>query len=334
VRVTIKDIANEVGVSHPTVSKALANLPGVNEETRKRILEVAKKLNYVPNVAAQRLAKRKSRSIGFIWNSNENLFLYHLCNKLQAEAKKRNIDVLITMSEPSEAITNLYNHCVDFVFCWGKKTNGIENKIREYVKNGCHFIFVDRNELSCADSVCIDRFTGIYESVCYLHSMGHRNLLFVGKESDKKKGFESAVKELEIKDKCYSFDIESDYYLDYHEYEKELTIKFFRVWDCVNRPTAIILDSQNLAMGFLNVFKKLNISIPEDLSLITYDDIPEYSVYPVALTTISPSVSEIARKVVERFEDYYSGKNSEQISLKIVPELKIRDSVKRIIQQF
>ena len=97
--VTIKDIAIAAGVSHPTVSKALNNAPGVSDETRRRILKLAAQMNYVPNMAARRLANKGNRSIGFIWPKAEGIFFYHLVNALQEEAGARGIDVLVSMSD-------------------------------------------------------------------------------------------------------------------------------------------------------------------------------------------------------------------------------------------
>ena len=107
--VTIKDIAQAAGVTHPTVSKALNNAPGVRAETRQRILELAEQMNYIPNVAAKRLAKQKNRSLGFIWPQIEGLFFYHLCSDLQREAVRRDIDVVVSMSEPSKALRTFTN---------------------------------------------------------------------------------------------------------------------------------------------------------------------------------------------------------------------------------
>ena len=76
--VTIKDIAIAAGVSHPTVSKALNNAPGVSDETRRKILKLAAQMNYTPNMAAKRLANKGNRSIGFIWPKAEGIFFYHL----------------------------------------------------------------------------------------------------------------------------------------------------------------------------------------------------------------------------------------------------------------
>ncbi len=329
-RVTIKDIANEVGVSHPTVSKALANLPGVKKETRKKILETARRMNYVPNVAAQRLAKRKSRSIGFIWNSMENLFLYHLCNRLQKEAEKKNIDLLITMSDPTDAINDLYNHCVDYIFAFGSFKGVTERKLKDYRKSGCGLMLVGGKETSAIDNLVIDRFAGIYNTVLYLYECGHRNIAFFGRGGGKKSGFIAASQQLNIYNEENVIFVESDYYQDYQEYEEELISKFSKLWNSDNPPTALVLDSQNLAMGFLNVFIKLKISIPEDLSLITYDDIPEYFMYPVRLTTVSPSFSEMADIIINRFEDYYKGNTEKNASYTVVPQLVIRDSVKKI----
>lgn len=329
-RVTIKDIAKEVGVSHPTVSKALADLPGININTKRRIMEAAERMNYVPNVAAQRLAKRKSRSIGFVWNNSENLFLYHLCTKIQKKAEENNIDLLITMSEDSRSINNLYNHCVDFIFCWNSGELDISPKrLKELRKSGCGFMFLGGNKNGFSDNLIIDREQGVRNVVNYFIENGHRRIAFFGIESEKKTGFINSIREFGLaSEQNPVVMIESSYYKNFKEYENELYEKFSVLKNSEYPPTALFLDSQNLTMGFLNVFKKLNISVPEDLSLITYDDIPEFRMYPVELTTLSPSLDEISSIIINRFEEYYNDKAGENINIHIIPEIIKRESVK------
>lgn len=330
---TIKDIAKEVGVSHPTVSKALNQMPGVSEETREKIFAAAKKLNYVPNSAAKRLAKQKNRSIGFIWPADKGLFLYHLCTKLQEEAKKRNIDVLISLSEPAEALKNFQNHFIDFVFSWFlPEWRPDEKFLHEFKLYQGELMLVGGGKLNGTHQLVIERAKGISNAVNYLARRGHKKVAFFGLDSEKKTGYLSGMLEnkMEYHDNYLSL-VEKDYYADRSGYEAELKEKLSALWFSQNRPTALILDSQNLAIGFLNVFRKLHISIPEDLSVITYDDIPEYSMYPVGLTTCSPSCAEMVDFILQTFEAWYSGDGQGKLADKtLVPQLTVRESVKLI----
>ena len=97
-------------VSHPTVSKALNNAPGVSDETRRKILKLAAQMNYTPNMAAKRLANKGNRSIGFIWPKAEGIFFYHLANALQEEAGARGIDVVAVSYTHLDVYKRQYLH--------------------------------------------------------------------------------------------------------------------------------------------------------------------------------------------------------------------------------
>lgn len=325
--VTIKDIAYIAGVSHPTVSKALNGAPGVNEETRKRILKIAKQMEYVPNMAAKRLANKSNRSLGFVWLKAEGIFFYHLCNALQEEALLRKVSVLVSMSDPATALKTFHEHFIDFVLCWffpDWQPSADFIRIREQFPGAVAII--GGGYLEQAAIIEIDRMQSVYNAVKFLVGQGHKRIAFIGEETDKSHGFLRGSLEFDLEyNPDYFIKIISTYYQGVKENHVEMEQKFKRIWQSSHRPTALILDSQDMAFGLINILRDLKISVPGDLSIISYDDIPELSIYEVPLTTCGPSIKAIVQVVMDLYECYDNNERLE-IRRKIIPDIVVRGS--------
>lgn len=331
--VTIKDIAAAAGVSHPTVSKALNNAPGVSPETRERILKIAAHMDYSPNLAARNLANKKTRSIGLIWPNVEGLFYYHMCATLQKMAARRDIDVFVSMSKPARALRNFRGHLVDYVMCWNSPSWVPNDEfIHEKELFNGQIVVVGGGVTEGVNRVGINRSQGVLETVQYLARLGHRRIAFVGEESDKNTGFMRGVLECGLE---YSADLmitsPDGFYYGPVERRQEMDRRFCALWHSEKRPTALVLDSQGSAFAMINTLLGLSIRIPDELSIVTYDDIPEISIYPVRLDTCGPSVEDMINLVLDDYERFYAdGAVQDRELATIVPRLTVRESTARM----
>ncbi|MDR1532536.1 MAG: LacI family transcriptional regulator [Clostridiales bacterium] len=330
--VTIKDIAAAAGVSHPTVSKVLNNASGVSEETRERIKRIAKQMDYVPNYAARNLANKRNRSLGLIWPDVEGLFYYHLCDTLHKEAAKRRIDVFVSMSGATHALRNFNEHFIDYVVCWFSPMWMPEDDFireKEHFKGQITIIGGGRTE--GANLILIDRSEGIFSAMQYLSTMGHKKIAFVGIDPEKIKGYMKGVLHNGLHfTPEYMITAPNDFYYG-TEGKNGLAERFTALWRGRDRPTALILDSQGSAFAMINVLSSLGIRIPDELSIVSYDDIPEFSVYPVRLDTVSPSIHELIKLVLDDYEVFCQHGERRGETLKIiVPELIVRESVRKL----
>ena len=297
-KVTIKDIAKMAGVSHPTVSKALNNEPGVSEETQDKILKIARQVGYVPNLAAKSLAQHKTNSIGLIWPQNESLIFYHLCNEIQKEALKYGVNVLMSMSEISTAMRTFNQHFIDMVVAWlpPEWTPGIDFlKEREMFQG--NMLIIGGGRMEGAHRIGIDRKTGILNLVKYLSGLGHKKIAFSGEQSDKMVGFMQGILE-------YGLEYRPEYMLCKQELRENQGRIFMDLLLSKDKPSAIISDSQKNTFIMIKLFRSNNIRIPDDFSLAAYDDIPEMEVIDIPLTTVGPSLNKLAVKVMEIFKNY------------------------------
>jgi LacI family transcriptional regulator len=331
--VTIKDIAAAAGVSHSTVSKALNNAPTVNEQTRQRILELAKRMDYIPNLAARNLANKRNRSIGLVWPSFQGLFYYYLCATFQKAAARRDIDVFVSMSKPARALYNFRRYLMNYAVLWSLPSWRPDAQfIQERNRFQGQVTIAGGGYCDGVNLLNIERATGTFEAVRHLANLGHRRIAFVGEETDKNTGYMRAMLELSLD---YSpgmmITTPEGFYYQSGTKRQELNERFRMLWHSEHRPTALIMDSQGSAFAMINTLVDLGISIPEDLSVITYDDIPEFSIYPVALDTVGPSIETIVESILDDYERYYRDGEVQAKELQaIVPQLIRRESTKAL----
>lgn len=322
-KVTIKDIAKMAGVSHPTVSKALNDVPGVAEETRNKILSIAKQMNYMPNMAAKRLSDKKSNCIGLIWPVAESLFFYNLCMLIHAEAGKRGINVITSLVAPAEAMRTFNQHFVDHIiyWCYPRWVPTIEF-LKEKEQFHGELLLVGGGKMDGAHCISIDRITGIYKAVDHFVRLGHRRISFLGESSDKLTGFTQAFVE-------YGLEYHPDYVvrtddrnLDFDQKIRDLLV------NNNNKPTGILVDSQAVLFRLVRLLRILKVSVPDDISVIVYDDIPEMERFEIPFTTVGPSIEKLAKASIESLMRGPET-NGSWVHAEIKSELTIRHSTKQ-----
>lgn len=320
-KVTIKDIAREAGVSHPTVSKALNGAPGVSEDIRKKIVAIASRMNYVPNLAAKRLVDRKTNSIGLIWPKIEGLFFYHMGMQIQKEAASRGIDVILSLAEPPEALRIFNEHFVDEILFWCAPDwlPSVEFIKQRELFHG-NMLLMGGGRMERTHYIGIDRKSAVYEAVRYLAGQGHRKLTFIGNRSDKLTGFTQGLLELRL-------DYHDHYFIPIEPGESVTESKMQPLLDGEDRPTAFIVDSQTYAFELLKLFRKRKLRIPGDYSLVVYDDIPEMERMEVPLTTVGPSIPKLALTALDILTGRDGRGESKWADVDIGCELHIRKSV-------
>lgn len=291
---TIKDIAKLAGVTYVTVSRALNNEPGVSEKTRRKIMDIAEQLEYVPNLAAKRLADRTSNGIGLIWPQKDYPFYYHLCNRVEEEASARGFAVMVSMSGREEALRSFQSFFIDRVIHWV-----IQRSTPEYLKAKQSFkgtiVEVGGWKQENAHRIDIDRKEAVHKAVGHLVGHGHRKIGFIGGHSDKWVGYTEA---------------QVHYQLDYapeiiimtggDDPEKDRKLSAFFDGYREMGVTAVIIDSQGILFDSVKHLNARGIQVPEQLSLVVYDDLPEvHSVLPIPLTTVGPDLAGLAKTMVD-----------------------------------
>ena len=324
-RVKLKDIAEMTGFDISTVSRALRDDPRVKEETKKKIKEIAKKLNYIPDISAKILSSGKSEIIGIILPEVKHSFYSEIFEEINEICLERELipELLLTefnqlrienikkqiIYQKMDGIILAY-HSLDFSF--------ISEKI-------CPIVFIDvpNDNFENFDKVIIDNLEGAKEAIRYLIEIGHRKIGFIADAVTTKKrfdGYKDALKEknIEIDEELIEIRSGRSEEIGYQAGLKLLSKP--------NRPTAIFCVNDLIAIGLLRASFELNIKVPEQLSIIGFDDIPISRYLPIPLTTVSQPIKEIAKEAVGLLIDRIKNPQKPYITKKLKTNLIIRKS--------
>lgn len=329
-KTNLKDIAEKTGLDISTVSRALRNDVRVKEGTKLRVKELAKRLKYVPDYSAHVLAGGKSGIIGIILPEIKHTFYAEIFERISEICLEKEFlpELFLTEFNPLriENISNrlvsqkvegiiLAYHNIDFPFPVGKK--GIPVVSIDMVDNG--FNEVDR--------VIIDNFSGAKEAVKYLISLGHHRIGFISDRvttSRRLDGYKSALKEENLE-----VDNENMILIRSGRNEEvgyQTGLKFLVRKD---RPSAVFCVNDLIAVGLLRAAFEIGVKIPEELSIIGFDDLPLSSYLPIPLTTVRQPIKEIVRESLYLLLERMGDVDKKPYQTKTLPtELVIRKTTK------
>jgi LacI family transcriptional regulator len=321
--ITIKEIAKLAGVSFSTVSKALNNSPLVKEDTKRHILEIAEQFGYRTNLLAKQLVTGKSRMIGLIWQDVDNPVYSQLAMKLYQLFHQEHYEMVMTVSSPSEA-TDLFQQLrVDGLIYWGDVEQDTEFVAKRLPELKTPILLVGNNATTSFPSLQIDRRSGIYEAVRFLKDKGHNRIGFIGDSQEVKlRGYKDALLDFGL---AYSpdFILPSDL-----TWESGYRAVMQADWNEV-KPSAYIGCNNLVTRGALRAFMEKGIQVPQQMSLIGYDELPEMAYAEVPLTSVGPSLEEVAMSSVEMMIELLQEGHLDESRI-IMPLLHERKSVRSI----
>ncbi|MHA5067618.1 LacI family DNA-binding transcriptional regulator [Cetobacterium sp.] len=325
-RVTIKDIAKELNISTAAVSKALNNLSGVSEELRERVKIVAKGMGYTPNLIAKNLVQNRTNKIALFILSRkiEDIRFSFLDNEifryLINESHKIDYNILVFSVEDTDEQKNYIDLCrsenVTGAIILGIKLDDPQIKDLKENKEFPVVVF-DTNIGGDVNSVKTDNELGVKKVTDYLKEMNHEKVGVIT-------GHFKAQVSIE---RLYTFTnqmIGKEIEIYEGDFSKESGYKGAKVL-YKKGVTALFAFSDLMALGALEYFNENNIKVPDEISLIGFDDIPVGEILKPGLTTIAHSKKEIAKKMLRMIIENEYGKN-----IKIEPKLIKRDSVKKL----
>jgi LacI family transcriptional regulator len=334
---TIKDIAKIAGVSTMTVSRVINNERYVKTETKDRVLKTISEYGYEPNFFAKSLKSKKSKTIGLIIGDVENPYYSRLAKGVIDVAEASDYNVIVCNSkynaELSEKYVNmLIKKGVDGVLIATVDVyNELVNKLN---KRDIPFVLITRKlDLPAINYITADDYLGGQIAAQYLVNLGHKKIFFlkaanVWGANERIRAFTDVLKENNI---YYDDGYFSDY-LENLEQSYNVTKKFLSEEKNKNF-TAIIGGNDFLAIGAMEAIIESGLNIPEDISLIGYDNLNITAILKVPLTTVKqPKLrfGELAtERIIKMIENHDETKLNPQ-KLVINPELVIRKSCRKI----
>ncbi|MDF2658244.1 MAG: hypothetical protein K0Q94_1035 [Paenibacillus sp.] len=290
IMITIKDIAKAAGVNHSTVSRALRDDLRVSTAMREKIHTIAKQMNYVPNLAAKKLVRQKTNFVGLIWPPREGLFFYNMNLQLQLEGIKRGYRVMQIMDGLTDSLQAFRQFGVDHVMFWDAySTLPASFAVERQRFPGRVLALGGYNKSEGVDWLAVDRSGALLQAVRHLSALGHRQLAYAGGQKNKQKmyGFLQGIAECKA-------DYTPEHFFDYFGTTFEDDVH--AVFQKPDRPSAIVVDSQHCLFRLMRALRPIRVRVPDDVSVVVYDDTPEMSAFEIAFTTVGPSIPELAVK--------------------------------------
>lgn len=366
-RVRIKDLAEELGLSTATVSNVLHGKTGkISGETVRRVQELVERRQYVPNMAGILLAQNSSKIVGIVINDHEKYegcvledpFVASALNALSRELEEAGFFMMIR-------VTANWNEIVRIASMWnmeGLVLIGFCEQDYRKLRESMHIPFVVYDGyFQEAERICnlvIDDYDGGYQVGTYLKRMGHRRILYLADnydcmDRDRVEGCRAAVENTQtegvglekrwkwggakgkepVKEQAEQGEPEGEG-VDFLRLPmaRELRLNFYRdKFARIMAHTAVFAVSDFYAVEMIHFLQGQGIRVPEDISVVGFDDSPWCKMVFPALTTVKQDPARRARLAVEILQDMKRGDYSRE-TVKLPVWLIERDSVRNIME--
>lgn len=327
VMVTIKDLQNYTNISMATISRALRNPTSVSPEKLAIINDTVDKLGYIPNYFASNLKNSQGSNIGFIVNDVQNPFFNNLIESIETNLANEKFKLLIAfgLSENNsidDKVKNFLSSSVaGIMFSPNKSDTNVEKLIHQQNVYPLQLFVKAYDNM---DSIVVDDYYGTYLATRRLLHSGHRNTLIIGFSNlictTRIDGYKKAYEEMGLSAKD-----ENIFLLDSTEFLAEK----IGTRIIAERPTAIITIADTIGIQTVKVLKKLSMSIPDDISLILYDDSPWADLMDI--TAIGHPIDVLGKTIAQTVVNGIRNKeHREPLSIKIEPLIIERNSVRNI----
>ena len=300
--VTIKDIARQSGVNISTVSRALNDAYGVHQETRRHVLAVAARLNYRPNRVARGLATGRSHTLALIVSDIRNPYFAEVARGAEDAARAGGCDLVLCNSDldpgkQMEYVASLLEKQVDGILM-NSVTDLNRKQQDQLAASGVPIVLLNRSATSKSFStVCADNEAGGVMAAQYLLRLGHQNIAHLtgprrhGNMTDRARGFLRVLKATNPPRRLTVLHGENSF-LGGCTLAKKLLLQQPEV-------SAIFAANDLIAFGAIRAMLELGRRVPEDISLIGFDNVDLASVVHPPLTTIHQPKYELGRAAVE-----------------------------------
>ncbi|HCL01947.1 MAG TPA: LacI family transcriptional regulator [Lachnoclostridium phytofermentans] len=335
-KVTIKDIAREAGVSVAAVSLVLNHKDcRIAEDTKKRILKVAEKYNYTVNQQARSLVTKKSNVIGLIIPDIENIFFSSLSKKIEEYCRKKGYAMMIVNTDENpmadiELLHLLVSRGVDgILYTPSIGTKEDYQKIKTYLETiPIPYVMVDRylDDINC-NKVYIDNINGSMQAISMLVKSGHTKIGCIGYAVSKSAtnsrvtGYIEAMKQFNLPvDEKYIYDGQYKMIGGYNAGKEIVKTDLTAVYSC----------NDMMTLGFLRCLSECGKKVPEDYSIISYDNTLHNFVVTPKITTIDQDLGKLARNSCRLLFKNINDEAGDPEVICLYPQLLINESVKKL----
>jgi LacI family transcriptional regulator len=334
-RATIRDVAKKAGVSIATVSKVFNGYTDINNETKEKIFEVAKTLDYTPNMAARTLSSKKQQTIALILNelnfNRKSTMPMEVLNGVYKFTEQSDFEFVFygtsTEKQESKTFRQFCNeHNITGAVIQGlKMTDPYYYEIQETDLPTVLIDIVSDNPK--VGTVSIDNQAASLKAVNYLLSQGHQHIGMINGSRDanvsilREQGYREALQENEV--------VINEAYIQYANFDEDITFLITKnLLSNHKEITALFCASDIMAIGAMRAVKDMGKRVPEDISIIGFDDIILASYVTPRLTSIAQNMEEIGYEAAKLLTDIIDKNETNAKTRRTVPyEIKYRESV-------
>jgi DNA-binding LacI/PurR family transcriptional regulator len=326
--VSIKDVARAAQVSHPTVSRALRNSPLVNSETAERIRQIADTMGYRANAVARGLVTRRTWTIGAVVTTIADPFIGEVVSGVEELANDKGYSVILANSngdsERELRVVRLFQERrVDGIVVLSSRVGALYMPLLTELKVPIVLINSHHPD-QFAHSVIIDNLGGSTAAVQHLIQLGHRRIAYIGDQN----GLQSDTERFAGYRQALTL---ADY-----RFVPELVVHgsgtaegslpaMKRLLALEEPPSAVFCYNDLTAVGALRAIRDKGLRVPEDISVIGFDDLAIASFTDPPLTTVRQPKEEMGRMAIEILCNLLAG-IQEQVQIKVPGELIVRQS--------
>ncbi|MDD3926246.1 MAG: LacI family DNA-binding transcriptional regulator [bacterium] len=327
-KTTLQDIADRAGVSRATVDRALHGRGRVMEETRQNILRIAGELNHSPNLRARGLKLSRSFLIGMAVPNISKSFYADVVQGTEECLKDYGYGLIlcniVTRQSADRYLSMLRTQGVDGIISCAEIEYGWDGHLRTLAGEGTPVVMInDRVAGVDGPVVYVDQVKGGYLATKCLLDAGHRRVLFIGRSRgyinlERKKGYRQALEEAGIKPDgslCISFD----------NWDEEFDAFISGLTNHQQAPTAAFIPSDLAAVKFINRLQSCGYRVPDDFSVVGFDDLSSLQWFIPGLTTIRQQKKEMGFYAAQLLLARLKGEKTEDVLLDV--ELVERNTV-------
>ena len=323
--ISIKDIAKAAGVAPSTVSRALSDHPRISQETKDRINHLAKEMGYTPSLLARSLVTQDTATIGVVITMASDPFLTHLVTSIEEVAQEQGYSVLMSSSylNPDREL--------ELVSAFhGRRTKGIivigSQVDVDYLQMRDRFPLpvVLTNCRTCPYSVSTDNPAGARRAIEYLVQLGHRRIAYIANQRSYRSNLDRLTSYQQVLAAC-NIPVDKDLIVESDGTLQGGSAAAQTLLSCSQSPTAIFCFNDMTAIGVLGALQQAKIRVPEQMSVVGFDDI-EFAAYcSPPLSTVRQPTDLMGRRLIHMLLALIQGQ--EDVAPEVLPaELIIRES--------